>query len=130
MVMSMASGELKRRLFVVAGSIALGIGIVGVVVPLLPTTPFLLLAAFCYYRGSRRLCDRLLSNRIVGNYLRNYLGGKAMSPRAKIWTLALLWTVIVCTAVLFADSLVVRIVLFAVASGVTVHIALLRAPSI
>ncbi len=126
MAASVASGKLKRRLFVVAGSVALGVGIVGIVVPLLPTTPFLLLAAYCYGRGSRRLYNGLLSNRFVGNYLRNYLEGKSMSFKAKIWTLSLCWAVIVCTAILLVDSLVVRIVLFAVASGVTVHIALLR----
>ena len=124
--MSAAPGELKRRFFIVAGTIAVGIGVVGIVVPLLPTTPFLILAAFCYGRGSKRLYNALLSNRLIGSYLRNYLEGKAMSAKAKIWTLTMLWIVIGCTAALVTDSLVVRIVLFAVSSGVTVHIALLR----
>jgi hypothetical protein len=120
------SATLKSRLFIAAGSISLGIGIVGIVVPLLPTTPFLLLAAYCYGRGSRRLQDRLLSNKLVGSYLRNYLEGKAMSLKAKIWSISLLWVVIGCTAVFFTDSPVVRIILLAVGSGVTVHVSLLR----
>jgi len=120
------SATLKSRLFIVAGSISLGIGIVGIVLPLLPTTPFLLLAAYCYSRGSKRLYNRLLKNRLVGNYLRNYLEGKAMSIKAKILSLSLLWAVIGCTTVFFADSLVIKIVLLAVGSGVTVHVALLR----
>lgn len=121
------SANVKSRLFIAAGSISLGIGIVGIVVPLLPTTPFLLLAAYCYGRGSRRLQNRLLSNKLVGSYLRNYLEGKAMSLKAKIWSISILWVVIGCTASFVTDSQIIRIVLLAVGSGVTVHIALLKA---
>jgi len=121
------SATLKSRLFIAAGSISLGIGIVGIVVPLLPTTPFLLLAAYCYSRGSKRLYDTLLSNKLIGSYLRNYLEGKAMSLKAKIWSLSILWGVIGCTAAFVTDSLIIRIVLLAVGSSVTVHVALLRA---
>ena len=124
--MSATCGEFKRHFFIVAGTIAIGIGVIGIFVPLLPTTPFLILAAFCYGRGSKRLYNMLLSNRIVGNYLRNYLESKAMSTKAKILTLSMLWIVIGCTAALLTDSPLVRIVLFAVGSGVTVHIVLLR----
>ena len=120
------SATLKSRLFIAVGSISLGIGIVGIVVPLLPTTPFLLVAAYCYSRGSKRLYNTLLSNKLIGGYLRNYLEGKAMSIKAKIWSLSILWAVIGCTAAFVTDSLVIRIVLFSVGSGVTVHVALLR----
>ena len=113
-------------MFIAAGSISLGIGIVGIVVPLLPTTPFLLLAAYCYSRGSRRLYNRLLSNKLVGSYLRNYLEGKAMSLKAKAWSLSILWVVIGCTAAFATDSLIIRIVLLAVGSAVTVHVARLK----
>jgi uncharacterized membrane protein YbaN (DUF454 family) len=121
------STTVKSRLFIAAGSISLGIGIVGIVVPLLPTTPFLLLAAYCYGRGSRRLHSRLLSNKLIGSYLRNYLEGKAMSLKAKIWSISILWVVIGCTAAFVTDRLIIRIVLLAVGSGVTVHVALLKA---
>jgi hypothetical protein len=121
------SATVKSRLFVLAGSISLGIGIVGIVVPLLPTTPFLLLAAYCYGRGSRQLQNRLLGNKLVGSYLRNYLEGKAMSLKAKIWSISILWVVIGCTAAFVTDSQIIRIVLLAVGSGVTVHVTLLKA---
>jgi len=120
------SAKSKSRLFVAAGSISLGIGIVGIVVPLLPTTPFLLLAAYCYSRGSKRLYNRLLRNRLIGGYLRNYLEGKTMSIRAKILSLSILWAVIGCTTAFVTDSLVMKIILLAVGCGVTVHVALLR----
>lgn len=124
--MSAKRGEFKRRCCIAAGSISLGIGIIGIVVPLLPTTPFLILAAYCYSKGSRRLYNKLLSNKLVGSYLRNYLEGKAMSFKAKIWSISILWGVIRCTAAFVTDSQLVRIILFVVASGVTVHVALLK----
>ena len=118
--------ELKRRLFVTAGTIALGTGIVGIIVPVLPTTPFLLLAAICYMRGSERLYNALLSNRFIGSYVRNYLEGRGMSLKMKIWTLSLLWVAIVCTAVLATDSLPIRIILAVVLIGVTIHVLLIK----
>jgi uncharacterized membrane protein YbaN (DUF454 family) len=117
---------MKRPLFVIAGTVALGIGVVGIVVPVLPTTPFLLLAAFCYMKGSRRLYDALLRRRIVGTYVRNYLEGRGMSLKTKIWTLAMLWAVMVCTAFLITDSLVVRVILAIILAGVTMHVLLLK----
>ena len=124
------SEKLKRRLFVVAGSIALGIGITGIFVPILPTTPFLLLAALAYMRGSKRLYKMLLSNRFVGNYIRNYLEGKGMPLKMKIWTLSLLWVAILLTATLATDSLIIRIILAVVLIGVTIHIIKIKTAKI
>jgi uncharacterized membrane protein YbaN (DUF454 family) len=118
--------RLKRRLLVIAGTIALCIGVVGIIIPILPTTPFLLLAAICYLRGSQRLYNTLLYNRFIGSYVRNYLEGRGMSLKMKIWTLTLLWTAIVCTAVLVTNSLIIRIVLAVVLIGVTIHIILIK----
>ena len=78
--MTPTSDKLKRRLFVIAGTIALGIGVVGIIIPVLPTTPFLLLAAICYMRGSQWLYNALLCNRFVGTYVRNYLEGRGNVP--------------------------------------------------
>jgi hypothetical protein len=116
----------KGRLFVIAGTIALVLGLVGIVVPVLPTTPFLLLAAICFMRGSRRLYNLLLHNRFVGAYLRNYLEGRGMPVRMKVWTLILLWAAIVSTAVLATDSLIARIILALVLVAVTIHILLVK----
>ena len=118
--------RLKRRLFVIAGTIALGIGVVGIIVPVLPTTPFLLLAAICYMRGSQRLYNALLCNRFIGNYVRNYLEGRGMSLKMKIWTISLLWVAIVCTATLATASLTIRIILAVVLIGVTIHILFIK----
>ncbi len=120
--MSIVSSNLKRRLFIIAGTIAIGVGVIGIVVPVLPTTPFLLLAATCYIRGSQRLYNALLCNRFIGSYVRNYLEGRGMSLKMKIWTLSLLWVAIICTVVFATDSLIIRIILAVVLTGVTIHI--------
>ena len=117
---------LKKRLFVAAGTITLVLGIVGIIMPVLPTTPFLLLAAICYLRGSQRLYNALLGNRFVGSYIRNYLEGRGMPLKMKIWTLTLLWIAIICSALLATDSLIIRIILAVVLMGVTIHILLIK----
>ena len=120
--MSDSTEKFKRRLFVVCGTVSAGIGIIGIILPVLPTTPFLLLAAICYMRGSHRLYNALLNNWFIGTYIRNYLEGWGMSMKMKTWTLSLLWIAIICSAVLATDSLIVRIILAIVLIGVTIHI--------
>ena len=75
----------------VAGTVSLGLGILGVFLPLLPATPFLLLASACYLRGSERLHRKLMESRVLGPYIRNFQGGRGIPLRAKVWTIALLW---------------------------------------
>ena len=116
------TNKLKKKLFVIAGTIALILGIVGIIMPVLPTTPFLLLAAFCYMRGSQKLYIMLLGSPFVGNYIRNYLEGKGMPLKMKIWTLSLLWIAIVLTATLATSSMIIRTILAIVLIGVTIHI--------
>jgi len=116
----------RRRLLIIAGTLFTAIGIVGIFVPILPTTPFLLLAAACYMRSSERFYNRLLHNRLFGAYLSNYLAGRGMPLRVKIWTIALLWATIGGTALFAVNHLAIRIVLILVAICVTVHIALLK----
>jgi uncharacterized protein len=119
-------GKLKKWLFVTLGTLFLGLAILGIVIPILPTTPFLLLAAICYVRGSQRLYNALLHNRIFGNYLKNYLEGRGMSLKNKILTLSLLWIAIISTGLLVIDNLAVRIILGAVLIGVTIHIVTIK----
>ena len=115
-----------RRIWIILGSLFLGIGILGVFLPLLPTTPFLVLSAACYARGSERFYNWLLNNRWFGNYIRNYLEGKGIPWKSKVATIALLWVTIGCSAAFAVQSLAVRIVLIVIAIGVTTHVILIR----
>ena len=116
----------KRRLLIGAGTLCTGLGIIGVFVPILPTTPFLLLAAACYMRSSERFYQWLINNRIFGAYVRNYIEGRGMPVRIKIFTILLLWLTIGLSITFGVQNIVIRIVLIGIAIGVTVHIVLIR----
>jgi uncharacterized membrane protein YbaN (DUF454 family) len=114
--------SLKKGIFIVAGTISLGLGAVGVFLPILPTTPFLLLSAACYYKGSERMHRWLLSNKLFGSYIRNYKEGKGISQTAKILILFLLWITICFSAFYMVRYFPIQIVLFAIAIAVTIHV--------
>lgn len=80
-----------RVLFNILGTVSLGLGVLGIFLPLLPTTPFLLLAAFCYVRGSPRMHHWLLSHRMLGPYIRDFQSGRGIPLRTKIIALTLMW---------------------------------------
>lgn len=109
----------------IIGSIAVVLAILGIFLPLLPTTPFLLLASACYMRGSQRLHRWLLANRVFGEYLRNFEDKKGMPRKAKIMTLALLW-VSMAFSIYTVDPLLVKGILFSIGIGVTVLILRLK----
>ena len=119
------SVKLKRVFFIVAGSIFLGLGAIGILIPILPTTPFLLLSAACYYKGSERLHQWMLNNRWFGSYLRNYEEGKGIQLRTKALIVSLLWITIGYSAVFVVNVLLLRIVLLGIAVAVSVHILML-----
>ncbi len=115
-----------RITLIIIGTISTGIGIVGIFLPILPTTPFLLLAAACYVRSSRRFYNWLLSNRFFGVYVKNYLEGKGMPLKVKILVIALLWITIGLLIGFVVEHLVVKIILVVIHIGVTIHIILIR----
>jgi uncharacterized membrane protein YbaN (DUF454 family) len=116
----------KRRLLVGVGTLSTGLGIIGIFVPILPTTPFLVLGAACYMRSSERFYQWLINNRMFGTYIRNYIEGRGMPIRIKTFTILLLWLTIGLTIAFAVQNVVVRIVLICIAIGVTVHIILIR----
>jgi uncharacterized protein len=120
------SERLKKQLHIIAGTASVVIGISGIFIPVLPTTPFLLLAAACYLRGSERFYLWLINNRLFGAYIRGYMEGRGMPLKTKIFTLVLLWTGIGISIAVGTQSLVVRIILGVVAVGVTLHIILIK----
>ena len=121
-VLRFAIQKLMRHLLIVAGSVFLALGIIGIFIPLLPTTPFLLLSAACFARSSPRLHAWLMSGRWVGEHIRRYREGLGVPAGVKIWSVGLLWVVIGFSALMAVQSTAVRIILFVIAVGVTVHI--------
>lgn len=108
-----------------AGVITLGLGIIGIFVPLLPTTPFLLLASICLVRSSARMHHWLMHHPVLGRYLTDYLEHKAIRPAARISALIFLWSALLASIIL-VDQTVIRLVLAAVGIGVTIHLFCLK----
>jgi len=119
--------KLKKQLLLIAGTICVVIGVIGIFIPILPTTPFLLLAAACYIRSSKKFYNWLLNNRFCGTYIRNYIEGRGMPAKVKIFTIILLWVAIGVSICVAALNLIVKIVLIIIAIGVTLHIVFIRA---
>lgn len=114
-----------KYLLIIGGSLSLTLGCIGIFLPLLPTTPFLLLSAYCYLRGSPALYDWLLGQKTLGSYLNNYLTYRAISKKAKIVALAFLWLSLIigiCSAPRFG----LKLLLAAVGLGVSIHLFTLR----
>jgi uncharacterized membrane protein YbaN (DUF454 family) len=120
------SSRLIRGVLIAAGSLFVGLAVLGIFLPLLPTTPFLLLAAACYARSSRRFYNWLLNNRWFGNYIKNYREKKGVPLRVKLLSVSLLWITILFSVAFVVDIFLVRIILILIAVSVTVHILRIR----
>lgn len=118
--------RVQRILYLVAGTLSLGLGILGIPIPLLPTTPFLLLSAWLFARSSRRFYLWLINHRYFGETIRNYRERGGVKARVKAGAIALLWVTIAISAIWAVQLWWVRGLLLVIAVGVTWHIASLK----
>ncbi|MGB0898126.1 MAG: YbaN family protein [Psychrobium sp.] len=117
--MAFRSGAIKRVLLIIAGWVAVILAVIGIVLPLLPTTPFLLLAAFCFSKSSQRFHDWLLNHPWFGDYIRNFQSGRGMTVKAKISTILLIWLSIGASVIFFVPIAWVKLLLLIIATGVS-----------
>lgn len=80
---------MKRTLLLGVGFISLVFGMIGVVIPLLPTVPFLMLSAWCFARGSKKVNDWFKETKIYKTYLESYVKGEGMSIKTKVSIMAM-----------------------------------------
>ncbi|MFO7676881.1 MAG: YbaN family protein [Thermoplasmatota archaeon] len=118
--------KIIRCLLTIAGTISLVFGVIGIFLPILPTTPFLLLAAACYARSSQRFYNWLMNNRLFGNYIKNYHEGRGVPLKFKIFTISLLWITILTSIYFVINNFWVEIILIIIAIGVTIHILTIK----
>lgn len=111
-----------RYLLIVLGSLSLALGIIGIFLPLLPTTPFLLLAATLYVRSSERLYQWLIHQKYLGIYIRNFREHRAIPLRAKIISISLVWGTLTYCAASINVPLWGRLFFLILAGGITWHI--------
>ena len=117
---------MRRWLLMTIGIISVSLGTAGIFLPLLPTTPFLLLAAACFIRSSDRLYQWLIHNRWFGSYIRNYQEHRALPLRAKVIALVLLWTTMTYSVLVIITNLALQVSLSLIAVGVTVYLLRLK----
>ena len=115
----------KKLLLVIAGILAVTLGTIGVFVPLLPTTPFLLIASYCFVRSSEQLHNWLMNHRFFGKYLQNYIKFRAVTKLTKIISISVLWITIIISFILI-ENIYARIVLIIVLICVTIHLGMLK----
>lgn len=125
-----------RLLLLAVGWLSVVLGTIGIFLPVLPTTPFLLLAAACFIRTTPKFYDWLVQHPKLAKYLIYYLEGQGIPLKGKVYTLITLWTTILISAFILLDSQIVRIILPIIALLVSIYIMrqptleLLKQPSV
>ena len=115
----------KKIILILLGFLFLGLGMIGIILPIVPTTPFLIVASLCFVRGSSKMNTWLLSHPIFGNYLRNYLEEKAIKKEHRIKTLFFLWSTLLISA-FFIDLTVMKVILIIIGATVSLHLMSLK----
>lgn len=114
---------MKKTLFIIIGSISLGLGIVGIFLPILPTTPFLLLSAAMYAKSSDKLYDKLMSHKIFGRYIRSFQEERAIPLHGKIIAISTMWlSLLFCIFYVVDEKWYLQVLLAVIGLGVTIHI--------
>ena len=111
-----------KYILIVLGSISLTLGVIGIFLPLLPTTPFLLLAAALYVRSSEELYNWLIHQKYLGTYIRNFREHKAIPLHAKIISVTLVWITLLYCAIGISDNIYLSIGLLILAIAISWHI--------
>lgn len=125
--MFLKNKEQKKKTFIqilliISGWFSVGMGFIGIFIPMLPTTPFLLLAAVCFAKSSPRFHNWLLTNKLFGRYISDYKERRGMKLSSKILSISTLNLTILLSVIYATDILLLRILLIAIAIAVTIHL--------
>ncbi len=103
-----------KILYIFLGTICIVLGTLGVFIPGLPVTPFLLLASSLYLRSSDKLYNKLISNKLLGKYIRRYRENKGMTIKIKIYSILMMWLMIAISAFFLIEKVEIKLILTAV----------------
>ncbi|HML70297.1 MAG: YbaN family protein [Parabacteroides sp.] len=118
----MSPEKLKKTIYIAAGTLCLILGGIGIVLPLLPTTPFWLLTCWFYLRSSQTLYNRVMQNKRFGSYVRGFLVDKSISLRAKVLSIGTIWVSAIFTFALLQVALWLKMLLFVIFLSVSWYI--------
>ncbi|MDR3292395.1 MAG: YbaN family protein [Methanobrevibacter sp.] len=117
--------KIKRSLYFTFGIIFLSLGTIGILIPLLPTTPFVILAAFCFGKSSKKAEQWILKSKYFGSYIENYRNKVGVPIRIKIRSIIFLWVVLIISMI-YTHNPLTFIILLIVGIAVTCHIYFLK----
>ena len=117
---------IMKLLFTALGLLATALAVAGIFLPVLPTSPLLLLAAWLFYRSNPRLRHWLINHPVLGSYIKNYLTYRAIPLRAKVISISTLWVVISVSVFMLMGKPLIQTILLLIAVGVTIHICRIR----
>lgn len=111
-----------RIILLIIGNISLALGILGIILPLLPTTPFLLLSLACFTKSSDRLYNFILSNKYLAPYVEGFIDGGGIPMKVKIRVISVKWLAIGFTVIFVIDKTALRLMLLTIATLVSIYI--------
>lgn len=117
---------MKNYIFIILGSFSVLLGFIGIFLPLLPTTIFLIIGSYFFMKGSPKLNEKLINHKLFGPFIKNYRDEKGMPLKSKINAIALLWISILISTFLFTKNLILQIVLIVIAISVSIYISFLK----
>jgi len=118
-----------RYLYLISGILLVAIGVIGIFLPVLPTTIFLILASACFVKGSPKANEWLRNHKILGQYIKNYQDKTGLTLKSKIINIIFLWSMILLSAFLFTEQLIIKLILIGIAIGVTIHLLMVKTKS-
>jgi uncharacterized protein len=111
-----------KTLLITIGTLSIILGVIGIVVPLLPTTPLILLGAACYVKASDELYQKLISNKWLGGYIKDFREKNGITLKNKMLSLTLMWISILCTILFLEINFWLDAVLIIIAVTVSAYI--------
>lgn len=118
--------EIKRLFFFSLGAVLFVVGVIGAVLPVLPTTPFILASFLCFGKSSKRAEKWISNNRYFGSYIENYKTKQGVPLDVKLKSILFLWTAMAASLIIFSHQSYLVIILIIVGAAVTAHILLLK----
>lgn len=117
---------MQKYFLILLGLICLILAIIGIFLPLLPTTPLLLFSSYLFLKSSKKLYNWLIGHKIFGQYIIDYQKDKSVPLKIKAFSISILWISILSSIIFFTEKLWLRILLLVIAIGVSIHILKLK----
>ncbi|WP_211340590.1 YbaN family protein [Mesobacillus subterraneus] len=111
-----------KALLIIIGTLSISLGIIGIVVPLLPTTPLILLGAACYVKASDKLYQKLIQNKWLGSYIQDFREKNGITRKNKILSLSMMWGSIILTIIILDAPFWLAAILIIIAVSVSAWI--------